>query len=340
MSGVLMRSEMAEQPEVLARFGENFDDHVRRVRELLPQPLAGVSFVARGSSDHAAVYGRYLAEMASGRPAALIAPSVQTLYDAEVDYRGWLVVALSQSGATPEIGTVTRRLQEAGARTVAIVNDEASPLAQAAQLVIGLGAGEERAVPATKTVTAELVAVAAVAAALGSVPFDRSALDALPAAVAALVAQPEPAQALAQRWRDAERTFVAARGLMLGAALETALKVKETTGVLAEGISAADLRHGPIAAAGPGVALLTIDGGGPGSEDVHEVARLAADRGADVARCAPEDGADLPLPAELPEALTVVTATVRGQQLALALAEARGVDPDAPAGLSKVTATK
>jgi glutamine---fructose-6-phosphate transaminase (isomerizing) len=339
MSGTLMRSEMAEQPDVLARFADSFDGHVERVRALLPERLVGVTFVARGSSDHAAVYGRYLVELASGRPAALTAPSLQTLYGAEVDYDGWLVVALSQSGATPEIETVTRRLQEAGARTVAIVNDEDSGLARAAELVIGLDAGEERAVPATKTVTSELLAVAAVAAALGPVPFGPDELDALPAAVAAVIGAYDPAVALAERWRDAERTFVAARGLLLAAALETALKVKETTGVLAEGVSAADLRHGPIAATGPGAPLLTIDGGGPGSEDLKEVALLAAARGADVARCAQGD-ADLPLPRGLPEALTAVTATVRGQQLALALAEARGVDPDAPAGLSKVTATK
>jgi glucosamine--fructose-6-phosphate aminotransferase (isomerizing) len=339
VSGELMRSEIAQQPDVLARFNERFDDHVARVRALLPPRLAGVTFVARGSSDHAAVYGRYLAEMTSGHPAALTAPSLQTLYRADVDYDGWLVVALSQSGATPEIETVTRRLQEAGARTVAIVNDEDSPLARAAQLVIPLDAGPERAVPATKTVTSELLAVAAVAAALGALPFERAALDALPGAVAQVVAVPEPSTRLAERWADAQRTFVAARGLLLAAALETALKVKETTGVLAEGVSAADLRHGPIAATGPGAPLLTIDDGGRGSEDLYEVARLASARGADVARCAPGD-ADLPLPATTHEALIVVTAIVRGQQLALALAEARGVDPDAPAGLSKVTATQ
>jgi glutamine---fructose-6-phosphate transaminase (isomerizing) len=338
MSGELMRSEMAEQPEVLARFVDRFGEHVSRVRELVPEPPAGISFVARGSSDHAAVYGRYLSELASGRPAALAAPSLQTLYEAEVDYSGWLVVALSQSGATPEIETVTRRMQQAGARTLAIVNDDASPLARAAQLVIPLAAGTERAVPATKTVTSEFLAVAAVAAALGPVPFERDALAALPDAVAAIIETPAPAYAVAERLLDAERTFVVARGLLLAAALETALKIKETTGVLAEGMSAADLRHGPIAATGPGAPLLTIDDGGRASRDLGEVARLAAQRGAVVARCAIGD-ADLPLPSGTPEALAVVTATVRGQQLALALAEARGIDPDYPAGLSKVTAT-
>src|SRR3954468_1655572 len=339
MSGELMRAEMDEQPEVLARFMQRFDEHVLKVRALIPERLAGVTFIARGSSDHAAVYGRYLAEMASGRPAALAAPSLQTLYSAEVDYSGWLAVALSQSGATPEIVSVTRRLEAAGARTVAIVNDEASPLAEAAELVIGLGADAERAVPATKTVTSELLAVAAVASALSRVPFERAALLSLPDDVAAVLADQEPARALAHRWREAQRTFVTARGLLLAAALETALKVKETTGILAEGLSAADLRHGPIAATGPDAPLLTIGGGGPGAEDLDEVARLADQRGARVARCGP-GAADLPLPATTPEALAVVTATVRGQQLALALAEERGLDPDAPAGLSKVTATK
>jgi glucosamine--fructose-6-phosphate aminotransferase (isomerizing) len=338
VNGELMRAEMAQQPEVLARFSDRFDDHVARVKALAPRGLAGVTFVARGSSDNAALFGRYLSEMASGRPAALAAPSLQTLYQSDVDYTGWLAVALSQSGATPEIRTVTRRLEQAGARTIAIVNNEASPLGEAAQLVIPLEAGDERAVPATKTVTSEFLAVAAVAAALGPVPFARADLDALPAAVAAVLGDFDPAQALAERWREAERTFVVARGLLLAAALESALKIKETTGVLAEGMSAADLRHGPIAATGPGVPLLTIDGGGIGSADLADVARIAAERGTPVARCAPGT-AELPLPALGSDALSVVTSTVRGQQLALALSLARGVDPDNPAGLSKVTAT-
>jgi glucosamine--fructose-6-phosphate aminotransferase (isomerizing) len=330
---------MGDQPEVLRRLAARFDDDVARVRELVPDGFAGVTFLARGSSDHAAVYGRYLAEMASGRPAALAAPSLHTLYHRSgVDYRGWLVVALSQSGATPEIESVTRRMREAGARTVAIVNEPDSLVARAAELVIPLDAGSERAVPATKTVTAEFVAVAAVAAALGQVPFERAALAALPAAVASLLDDPGPAHALAERWADAERAFVVARGLLLAAALEVALKVKETTGVLAEGISAADLRHGPIAATGPDAPVLVLDGGGPPSQDLAELARLAGERDAPVARCAVGE-ADLPLPTGVPEALAVVTATVRGQQLALELAEARGVDPDAPNGLSKVTAT-
>jgi glucosamine--fructose-6-phosphate aminotransferase (isomerizing) len=338
VNGDLMRSEMGEQPVVLARFVDRFDEHVAGVRQLLPDPLAGVAFVARGSSDHAAVFGRYLAELAAARPAALVAPSLHTLYSARVDYSGWLVVALSQSGQTPEVETVTRRLGEQGARTVAIVNEPDSRVGRSAELVIPLRAGHERAVPATKSVTAELLAVAAVATALGPVPFTDADLAALPGAAAAVLGRQSPAVAVAARWAHAERAFVVARGLIFAAALESALKIKETTGVLAEGISSADLRHGPIAATGPEAPVLVIDGGGPASTDLDELATLAEGRGADVARCAPGES-DLPLPGGLPEALTVVTATVRGQQLALELAVARGLDPDQPAGLTKVTAT-
>lgn len=339
MSATRMRSEMQDQPTVLGRIAERFDECVDAVRAVLPRELAGVAFLARGSSDNAAIYGRYLAEMASGRPAALVAPSLHTLYAIDADYTGWLVVALSQSGETPEIATVCRRLRDDGARTIAVVNEPASGVAAAAELVVPLAAGPEYAVPATKTVTAELLAVAAVAAALGKVPFGARDLQELPAAVSAVLADPEPAEALAASWDQAERAFVAARGLLLAAAFETALKIKETTGMLAEGISAADLRHGPIAATGIGAPLLLLDDGGPASDDIGDLASLAAARGGAVALCAPAADAQLPLPPGAPQALAVIPAVVRGQQLALALAERRRLDPDAPFGLSKVTPT-
>ena len=126
-----MRAEMAEQPDALQRLVESFDEHAdHRARSCCRTRSRGVVFLARGSSDNAAVYGRYLAELASGRPAGLAAPSLHTLYDARARLRGFLVVAISQSGATPEIVTVCRRLRTAGARTVAIVNDADSPLGE------------------------------------------------------------------------------------------------------------------------------------------------------------------------------------------------------------------
>jgi glutamine---fructose-6-phosphate transaminase (isomerizing) len=339
MTGGRLHAEMLEQPTTLRRLADRFDEQVAAVRAVVREPLAGVVFLARGSSDNAAVYGRYLAELASGRPAGLAAPSIHTLYATRPHYAGFLVVAISQSGATPEIVTVCRRLRDGGARTVAIVNDADSPLAGAVDVVLPIDAGPELAVPATKTVTGQMLAVAAVAAAIGSVPFTSEQLAAMPAALDSVLANPEPATALADRWSGAERLFVVGRGLLYAAALEAALKVKETSGVLAEGISAADLRHGPIGVVRTDVPVLVLDGGGAAHGDLRAVADLARERGAPVAICSDEVGADLPLPERTPEALAVFPATVRAQQLALALAEARGLEADAPAGLTKVTPT-
>jgi glutamine---fructose-6-phosphate transaminase (isomerizing) len=340
MSGNRMLSEMLEQPGVLRRLAARFDHNVATVRTVLRRPLAGVVYVARGSSDNAAVYGRYLAELSSGRPAGLAAPSLHTLYDIRAHYAGFLVVAISQSGATPEIVTVCRRLRNAGARTVAIVNEAGSPLGEAVDAVLPLGAGPELAVPATKTVTGEMLAVAAVAAAVGSASFTGEQLAAMPDAVESVLAEPGPAEALAGEWVSAERLFVVSRGLLYAVALEAALKIKEITGMLAEGISSADLRHGPIGVARPDVPVLVLDGGGPAREDLHDVAELARERGAPVAVMSDAPAADLPLPEGLPESLAAFPATARAQQLALALADARGIDADEPAGLTKVTPTQ
>jgi glutamine---fructose-6-phosphate transaminase (isomerizing) len=310
------------------------------VSAIRPPRLAGVQFLARGSSDHAAVFGRYLVELVGCRPAGLVAPSVHTRYGAQVDYRGHLVVAISQSGATPEIVTVLERLGAAGAATVAVVNDPAGPLADVADAVLTLDAGVERAVPATKTVIGDLLALVAIAAALGALPFDRRALAALPEAVASVLADPEPPRELAARWSAADRIVLSGRGLLTAAALEGALKVKEATGIWAEGLSGADLLHGPIGAVGPDVPVLVFDDGGPLAADARDLAGRLRAAGAPVARCSPEDGADLSLPAEVPWGLTTFPAVVRGQQLAHALASARGRDADAPPGLTKVTPTR
>jgi len=326
-----MSAEMDEQPAVLGRLVDRFEGHAAQVRAIVPDRLAGVAFLARGSSDNAAVYGRYLCELAAGRPAGLVAPSLLTLYDARVDYDGYLVVALSQSGATPEIVTVCQRLGAAGARTVAVVNDAESSLAEAVQAVIPIEAGEERAVPATKTVTGELLALAAVASALGPVPFDRAALAALPAEVGAVLADPVQPRALAESLAGVERLFVVARGLLYAAALEAALKVKETARIFAEGMSVADFRHGPIAAVDEHVPVVAFDHPGPAQDDVRDLVATLEARGVPVG--------DLALPAAVPEALAPIPAVVRAQQLALALTLARGLDPDAPAGISKVTET-
>jgi glucosamine--fructose-6-phosphate aminotransferase (isomerizing) len=344
-AGLQMTAEMAEQPRVLAALAARRGELAAELRAAVGDTApAGIVLVARGSSDNAAVFGRYVLELATRRPVALAAPSLTTRYGVQDRLDGWLAVGVSQSGRTPEIVSVLESFGASGARTVAITNDRAGPLAQAADATIDTAAGSEQAVPATKTVTSQFAAFAVLAEALAGdadrarLPWDDRAWSALPDAVGELLGDNEPARAAASAVGSAQGLVVIARGLLLGAALEAALKVKEMTGVLAEGASAADFLHGPIAVVHRGLPVLTLAAGGPTAADVAEFAAAARERGGRVLAIAP-DG-DLSIPASIGDGLAAIPAIVRAQQLARELSLLRGIDPDAPFGLSKVTETR
>ena len=334
-----MAGEMAEQPARLRQLIGRFDAVAERVIEVAPDPLNGICMVARGSSDHAAVYGRYLLEAATGKPVSLAAPSLQTLYRAAVDYGGQLVIAVSQSGATPEIVQTLRALQDAGGRGLAITNDPESALAGAADGTIELEMGEERAVPATKTVTGEFTTFAIAATALGRAPFTVDQLKAMPGWVQEVLDDPDPVATAAETLVGASHLIIVARGYLFAAALEIALKIKETCALLADGYSAADLRHGPIAAVTRGLPVVALCSPGPALSDVSSLVDELRAREARVLVVGCGERADLSLPQEAPEALAPILAVVRGQQLARALALRLGYDPDSPEGLTKVTRT-
>lgn len=324
MPGTLMSAEMAQQPEVMQRLIARAAEDAAAIRKIEPSPLAGTVMLARGSSDNAAVFGRYLAEMVIGRPVGLAAPSLYTKYHVSVDWDGYLVIALSQSGATPEILTTAAAMRDQGATVAGITNEPASPMRDAVNVLLSTDAGPERAVPATKTMTAQMLLLATSLGVTG--------LDALPEAVQGIL-DDDTTEPIADQWRDIDRLIVTGRGLAYAAALEIALKIKETTGILAEGFSTADLRHGPIATAFAGAPVLLVDAGGPAAEDTLELGEMLAGR---------EDSASVVMIKEderLPEPARAIGAVVRGQQLARALALAKGADPDAPVGLTKVTPT-
>src|SRR3954471_23921351 len=294
-----MTSEMAEQPRVLAALAGRRDELIAHVREALPGATAGIVLVARGASDNAAVFGRYVLELATRRPVALAAPSLVTRYGVQDRLDGWLAVGVSQSGKTPEIVSVLESFGAAGATTVAITNDRDSALAHVAAATIDTAAGAEKAVPATKTVTAQFAAFALLAEALaqgGALPWGGDAWAALPEAVGELLADDAPAAAAATVIGDAQGLVAIARGLLLGAALEAALKLKEMTGILAEGASAADFLHGPIAVVRRELPVLTLAAGGPAAADVEELARAVRDRGGRVIAIGDAPGSDVPLP--------------------------------------------
>jgi len=335
----LMAADMAAQPAVLRALAGRRAEMLERLRRH-SGALRGTIIVARGSSDYAAVFGRYVLEAATGRPVALAAPSLTTLYGVETDLEGWLAVGVSQSGRTPEIVSVLEHYRAAGALTVAITNEAPSDLSAVAHETVELGAGNERAIPATKTFTAQLAAFAAIAEAWGTPPWTDTEWDAVPDAVERVLADPAPAERAAEQVGDAAEMVCVARGYLTAVALEAALKLREAAGLMAEGWSAADFRHGPIAAARAGLPVLAVSAAGPAATDVGELAGRLRDGGSTVLELSDRAGAALPLPSPPGEPMAAIPAAVRAQQLALAVALRRGADPDSPAGLSKVTPTR
>lgn len=353
MAGAQVAAEMAEQPEVLERLVAARDAVHAEVRAAMPGRLRGISMIARGSSDNVAVHARYLLELATGLPVSMVAPSILTRYGRVPDLRDHLVVALSQSGRTPEIVDVAAQAVQAGAFVVAVTNDGSSPLADAAAVTLSVGTSRERAVPATKTVTGQLALVTLLAEAVCTpgTDLDRytggaAAWSRLADAIAGTLADVEPLERAVALLADRGSGIHLARGLTYAAALEGALKAKETTRRIHEGFSSADFLHGPLTVASSDVAVVAYGAAGPVLEDVADTVRAAVELGSPVigvghpAVARGVDGAiGVPTPQTLGEALAVIPLIVRGQQLAVRTTLALGADPDAPQGLNKVTAT-
>ncbi len=333
-----MAADIAEQPEVYAGLLEpdRLSEIAQVARVIAERGPQHVVFTARGTSDHAALYGAYLAEIRLGLAAGLASPSAITLYGARPDLSHALVVGVSQSGGSPDLTEVLKVARESGALTLAVTNNPDSTLAQTAELSIDVAAGHERAVAATKTYTAELLALLLLVESIkGLDSAGRKALDELPA-LAAKALDGNGAKDLAGRYRFAARMVTTGRGYSYPSAREAALKLMETSYLPALAFSGADLLHGPLAMTQPDVPVLAIVGDGPGGRSMQDVLSRLREQRADVVTVGPSG--TLPIPAA-EERLAPLLEILPLQQLALALALARGEDPDAPRGLKKVTAT-
>lgn len=341
MSRSVLRAEIGEQPDVLARLLVREGANVRRIaRDLARRDLRFVLVAARGTSDNAARYAQYALGLTCRLPVALAGPSLVTLYGAPPRLKGALVVGISQSGRSPDVVETVASARREGSPTLAIVNDPESPLAKAAAEVIPLHAGVERSVAATKTYTAQLLAVALLAAGLSGSRKHAEGLGALPDAVDEALGVEAAARRAASRLAQASRLVVLSRGLNYPTAHEIALKLKELALLEAEALSGADFRHGPIALAGPGLPAIVVSP--PGSAIDADLAALAEElrrRGSPVLPIGPAGRGALPVP-RLPELLSPIVSVVPGQLLAFHAARARGLDPDAPRGLQKVTETR
>ena len=343
-----LRDEILEQPAAAQRLLDAaptaFAPISAAVRSRRPRFAV---IAARGTSDNAGIYTQYLLAIRNGLIVALAAPSTITLYGARPNLADALVVGISQSGRSPDIVAVIDEARRQGALTVALTNDADSPLADSADHVVDLQAGPERATAATKTYTAELVAAALLSTALDPPTSGESAdLAGLPALISAALTAEEHARDLAAAHAKRQRAVVLGRGFSYASAREWALKLQELALVAAMPYSAADFEHGPLALAEPGLPVLAVAPSGTEMEaQVALLTRLKEDHGARLlvlSDSAAARGIDegLALPDGIAPWLAPIVEIVPAQLYAYHLTVARGLDPEHPRTISKVTETR
>jgi len=341
--------ELRSQPDAVRRVWARADALVAAVRAAVAgtDPRA-LLVVGRGTSDNAARSLQYLAGIRLGLPVALAAPSITSIHGARLRLRDIVVIAVSQSGASPDVVSVVVNAVEQGAPALAVTNDPTSPLARAATTVLDLGAGPERAVAATRTYTASLAMLLLVAAALGDSDFEAEMISGLATVPDAMERTLIDAAAPVERLIAAgvpRHLVVVGRGYDYATAFETALKIRELSRTVAEAFSPSDLLHGPIAAVGPDTTVLLVATDAATIVDHRALVPIVAAQGARTVAITTD--ADLAAACDhvirlrpLPGWLAPFTAVLPGQLLAAGLARAGGLDPDAPEGLTKVTRTR
>ena len=342
-----LKSEIFEQPAVLDRLLRTQAGPARDIaRSIRSRDVHWALIAARGSSDHAALYAKYLWGSRNGLPVALAAPSLYTLYGAPPRLHGALVVGISQSGQSPDIVSVLADARRQGAPTLAITNDLSSPLAQEAEMVLDACSGPERAIAATKTYTAQLLSIALLSVALTGEERDAEAIERVPELVREALALDSAIEQATQRYRYMTQCVVLGRGLNYATAAEWSLKLKELTSVVAEPYSSADFRHGPVAILTRGFPVLAVVPEGAVLQDMLALlAPLVEERGVELVAISNHPQAlalahtPLGLPTGLPEWLSPLVGIVPAQLFCYHLACTMGRDPEAPPGLSKVTRT-
>ncbi|MEV4500455.1 SIS domain-containing protein [Streptomyces klenkii] len=346
--GGIMAAEMAEQPAVLRRILDRGAPAIAgTARAVAARHPRFVLLTARGTSDNAALYAKYLLEVQLGKPCGLTSMSTVTAYGARPDLTDVLAITISQSGGSPDLVASTKAAREAGAITLAVTNNADSPLAAVSEHHIDILAGPERALPATKTYTASLLTLYLLVQGLRPGGGDGgAAAEALPGLAQGILDRAAEVGQLAARYRFAERMVLTSRGYGYPTAKEAALKLMETSYIPALSYSGADLLHGPLAMVdniSPVIAIVTE---GRGGEALQPVLERLRGRGADLMIVGSEaeaarGTAGFALPtAGVPEELQPILEILPLQMLAYEITVARGQDPDAPRALAKVTETR
>ncbi|MBN2148861.1 MAG: SIS domain-containing protein [Anaerolineales bacterium] len=341
-----LHSEIFEQPQRLAALLEQRARIEQIARAILQRQVKYVFLAARGTSDNAGRYANYLWGALNGLPLALATPSLFTYYQQPPRLKESLVVGVSQSGRSPDIVSVIQEGKRQGCLTLAITNLPTSPLAEAADLVLDIQAGEEKAVAATKTYTTELMAIAMLSAAMAGGDNLWSGLEATPAWVEQSLALDDSIARMAQRYRYMNQCVVLGRGFNYATAFEWALKLKELTYIVAEPYSSADFQHGPIAMVEGGFPVLAVAPEGKVFASMLEmISTLRNEYAAELVVISNNDQAlglaqsPIRLPADIPEWLTPIVSIVAGQLFAYHLTRAKGYDTEKPRSIRKVTET-
>ncbi|HUX10512.1 MAG TPA: SIS domain-containing protein [Terriglobia bacterium] len=340
-----MMKEILDQPRALRRCYEAERKHAIELKKFAAkQDFRMILLVARGTSDNAALFGRYLLELTTGKPVSLCAPSVHTLYHAKLDLRKALVIGISQSGEGTDVNAVLKTARRQGAFTVGITNEAKSTMAGLVDDAFFVRAGTQRSVAATKTYTGQLLMLYMLAAALGShVTLER--VEEIPKWVANSLEIVPTIRQIVERYRFMRQCVVVARGLNYANAFEFSLKLMETCYVVAERFSAADFLHGPIAMIESDFPMILFMPPGKTWADMTALAKRVRKLGAETLIISAE-GVRLPVhtksirvPASIPEVYTPIPYIVPGQIFACLLAELKGIDPDKPRSLKIVTRT-
>lgn len=315
-----IRQQLADNKEVAASLGA-------KLREVNPK---FVFMVGRGSSDHAGVFGKYLIEVETGTPVVAAAPSVKSVYGSSVNLADSAVIVISQSGSSPDILSQAELAKEQGALCIALVNVEDSPLAKLADVVLPLNVGEEKAVAATKSYLATLSALLQLVANWKNDPELLAQLEQLPAVLEQTVS--EPSQLTPQALENVAHLVVMGRGFGYALSREVALKLKEVCGIQAESFSSAEFLHGPVTLVEGGLNIISLDVDDESQASHDEQVNEVKSRGANVHHIAQSDST-------IPNRIAPLTLLQRFYIDVAHVAVSRGVDPDAPAGLNKVTKT-
>jgi len=336
-----MELEARSTPEIISRVLETGSDAYERLgARLREEPPLQILTIARGSSDHAASYLAYLMMSRMGKLVTSLPLSLVSLEHAPLQSERTLAIAISQSGQSPDVIEPVRYFRNGGAITVALVNDINSPLAQAAEHAIGIEAGTELGLAATKSFVASLVAGLRMMAHWHGDASLNVALKNLPAELER-ASETDWSRAV-EMLATADRCMVVGRGLGLPIALEAALKLKETSALQAEGFSGAEIMHGPMALIEPGYPLIIFANNGPTLSIQVQLAREMRERGAKVLLVAPDEVAerDLPMPTASHAVFEPICTIQAFYIMAAQLAAARGMNPDQPRHLKKITQTR